>query len=86
MTVAEARRDYDILMANYERVVEILEKQTTRTPRKFPRREALQMFMENMSLTKTAAHFGVSDTAIAQIVHKAFRTARRLACVSPVQR
>ena len=86
MTVTEARRDYAILMANYEKVIAVLEKHTTRTPRKFPRRAALEMFLENMSLTKTAKHFGVSDTAIAHTVHKAFRTARELAGLSPLER
>lgn len=82
MKLSDVDDDLPILMRYYNEVVRIVETPTTKTPRKLSRKEALAMFLETRSFQKTAAHFGVSSTAINYIVHTAFRTARRLAGVT----
>jgi len=83
MKLSDVQDDLPILMLYYDEVVQILETPITENPRKYSRKEALAMFLETRSLRRTAAHFGVSPSAINQIVHKAFRTARGLAGVTP---
>jgi DNA-directed RNA polymerase specialized sigma24 family protein len=83
MKLSDVENDLPMLLFYYEQVVEILETPTTRTLRKVSRKEVLAMFLENRSFQQTAAHFGVSRSAINYIVYTAFRTARRLVNLTP---
>ncbi len=78
MTVREAALWMPLLMKHYDPIVQMLETPKTRNARKFPRKEALDLFIETRSLTAVAVRFGVSVSAVDALVKRAFRLARAM--------
>lgn len=84
MRLDEVDQDLPILLFFYDEVIEKLENSTRRQKQRFSRRAALEMFLATRSFPKTALAFNVTPTAINQIVHRAFRHARKLAGLKPI--
>ena len=84
MRLKDIEADLPILLFNYDRVVRRLSRPRIKAKRKVPRKAALDMFLETRSFSKTAAHFHCSPATINGIVWQAFRIARQLAELDPL--